>query len=315
MSLEEAKKESTNSDSNNDDDDDETHEINHQKKLEEDAKAEAAKQEGEYERYCDKILNRRAESRITNCDVLTKKGPITLKVYREDGTRKVIPNFKANDLQLGEWREVKRKHADDIHDYFNANKRLKLLVQYEDHLPSNVLNELVLGMIMFNSYHRQDFVTIEDLKDFLNNILYTIQEIFFRHHQGPGLDDHARTFSSLLLAEVDKRNLNPLKQIRTIKQLRHVSSSGPLKIGKYLHFSLYSGTETEDGHWKELQFSLVDNSKLNVLLMRIGFVVVLVAGIVVGFVVNFGIPGLASVVVGVVEIVEVARGSEGTRIG
>ncbi|GJU04179.1 hypothetical protein Tco_1114517 [Tanacetum coccineum] len=83
------------------------------------AKAEAAKQEGkvekaelvdllgaevvnkyyndklQYDRYCDKMLNRRAESRITNCDVLTKKGPITLKVYREDGTSEVIPNFKA----------------------------------------------------------------------------------------------------------------------------------------------------------------------------------------------------------------------------
>ncbi|GJY38879.1 hypothetical protein Tco_0425243 [Tanacetum coccineum] len=154
LSLEEAEKESTNSDSN----DDETHvtgsivkpstpkklkkfdfitedgrhiylseeEINHQKKLEEDAKAEAAKQEGEirkaelvdllglevvnkynndklqYDRYCDKMLNRRAKSRITNCDVLTKKGPITLKVYREDSTSKVIPNFKASNLHLGE---------------------------------------------------------------------------------------------------------------------------------------------------------------------------------------------------------------------
>ncbi|GJX74411.1 hypothetical protein Tco_0313006 [Tanacetum coccineum] len=93
--------------------------INQQKKIEEEAKAEAAKQEGkvekaelvdllgaevvnkyyndklQYDRYCDKMLNRRAESRITNCDVLTKKGPITLKVYREDGTSEVIPNFKA----------------------------------------------------------------------------------------------------------------------------------------------------------------------------------------------------------------------------
>ncbi|GJY29645.1 hypothetical protein Tco_0405412 [Tanacetum coccineum] len=39
-------------------------------------------------------------------------------------------------------------------------------------------------------------------------------------HQGPGLDDHARTFSSLLLAEIDKRNLNTLKQMRVIEQLR-----------------------------------------------------------------------------------------------
>ncbi|GJX55491.1 hypothetical protein Tco_0285388 [Tanacetum coccineum] len=34
------------------------------------------------------------------------------------------------------------------------------------------------------------------------------------------LDDHVRTFCSLLLAEIDKRNLNPLKQMRVIKQLR-----------------------------------------------------------------------------------------------
>ncbi|GJZ81124.1 hypothetical protein Tco_0646118, partial [Tanacetum coccineum] len=315
MSSEEAEKESTNSDSN---DDDETH------KLEEDAKAEAAKQEGEvrkaelvdllgpevvnkyyndkfqYDRYYDKMLNRRAESRITNCDVLTKKGPITLKVYREDGTSEVIPNFKASDLHLGEWREVvkacpnrtgkgwktiygqiqtrmdylhtteaelginldiplseqdpldklndlankKRKHADDIHDYFKANKRLKSSVQYEDHLPGTVLNEHVLGMIMFNSYHRQDFVTIEDLKDFSNTMLYTVQEIFFRRHQGPGLDDHARTFSSLLLAEVDKRNLNPLKQMRIIEQLRH-------------------GTEIEEGLWKELYVGFQKFLQLN----------------------------------------------------
>ncbi|GJY30744.1 hypothetical protein Tco_0414239 [Tanacetum coccineum] len=247
VSSDDVVKESTNSDSN---DDDETHvtgsmvepsttkklkkfdfitkdrmhihlneeEINRQKKIEEDAKAEVAKQEGE--------------------------GLIILKVYREDGTSKVIPNFKASNLHLGEWREVvkscpnrtrkgwktiysqiqtimdyllttkaelginldiplreqdpldklndlvnkKRKHADDIHDYFKGNKRLKSSVHYKDHLPSIVLNEPVLGMII-------------------------------RHHV-PRLDDHARTFSSLLLAEVDKRNLNPLKQMRTIEQLR-----------------------------------------------------------------------------------------------
>nr|GEU45524.1 reverse transcriptase domain-containing protein [Tanacetum cinerariifolium] len=37
---------------------------------------------------------------------------------------------------------------------------------------------------------------------------------------GPELDDHARTFSSLLQAEIDKRNLNPLMQMRVIEQLR-----------------------------------------------------------------------------------------------
>ncbi|GKD67938.1 hypothetical protein Tco_1322028 [Tanacetum coccineum] len=88
--------------------------------------------------------------------------------------RKHDPLDKLNDLA-----NKKRKHTDDIHDYFKANKRLKSSIQYEDHLPGTVLNEPVL-------------------------------EIFFRLHQGPGLDDHARTFSSLLLAEIDKRNLNTL---------------------------------------------------------------------------------------------------------
>nr|GEU77144.1 hypothetical protein [Tanacetum cinerariifolium] len=233
------------------------------KRLEEEAKAEAAKQEGEvrktelidllgpeivhkyykyklqYDRYCDLMLNRRAESRITNCDVLTKKGLITLKMYKEDGTSEVIPNFKASDMhlelginldillskqvpldKLNDLANKKRKHADDIHDYFKANKRLKSSVQYEDHSPGTVLSEHVLGKILFNSHHRQDFVTIEDSRDFPNTMLYTIQEIFFRLHQGLRLDDHARTFSSLLLAEIDKRNLNPLKKMRTIEQLR-----------------------------------------------------------------------------------------------
>ncbi|GKC85705.1 hypothetical protein Tco_1141422, partial [Tanacetum coccineum] len=60
----------------------------------------------QFHKYCVKMLNRRAQSRITNCDVLTRKGPRTLKVYREDGTNEIIPNFKANDVYLGEWREV-----------------------------------------------------------------------------------------------------------------------------------------------------------------------------------------------------------------
>ncbi|GJR33360.1 hypothetical protein Tco_1109592 [Tanacetum coccineum] len=86
LSLEEAVKESTESDS----DDDETHlsgsmveSSRIKKKIEEEAKAEAAKRESE-----------------------TKKGPITLKVYRKDGISEVISNFKASDMHLGEWREV-----------------------------------------------------------------------------------------------------------------------------------------------------------------------------------------------------------------
>nr|GFA45064.1 hypothetical protein [Tanacetum cinerariifolium] len=55
-----------------------------------------------YVRYCKKMKKRRQSSKIINCDVLTKKGPISLKVYREDGRVKVIEKFKASDLQLAE---------------------------------------------------------------------------------------------------------------------------------------------------------------------------------------------------------------------
>nr|GEY07848.1 hypothetical protein [Tanacetum cinerariifolium] len=189
--------------------------INNQKKLEEEAKAEAAKQERE----------------VRKADLIDLLGPEI-----EDGTYKVIPNFKVSDLHLGEWREVmkacpdrKGKGWQTIYDqiqtrmdYLHTTK-VKLGINLDiplNHLPGTVLNEPVLGMITLNSYHRQDFVTIEDLKDFSNAMLYTVQEIFFRLHQGPRVDDHARTFSSLLLAEVNKRNLNPLKQMRTTEQLR-----------------------------------------------------------------------------------------------
>ncbi|GJY51577.1 hypothetical protein Tco_0442424 [Tanacetum coccineum] len=39
---------------------------------------------------------------IANCEVLTKKGPITLKIYREDGSEEVISNLKVSDLHLAE---------------------------------------------------------------------------------------------------------------------------------------------------------------------------------------------------------------------
>ncbi|GJQ99668.1 hypothetical protein Tco_0522653 [Tanacetum coccineum] len=56
-----------------------------------------------------------------------------------------IPLSKQDPLdKLNDLINKKRKHADDIHDYFKANKRLKSSVQYEDHLSGTVLNEPVL---------------------------------------------------------------------------------------------------------------------------------------------------------------------------
>ncbi|GJX93133.1 hypothetical protein Tco_0347719 [Tanacetum coccineum] len=175
--------------------DDETTHVPGSMKIEEEAKVEAARHKGEIRK--EELID------LYGPEV----GPITLKVYREDDTSEIIPEFKANDLHLGEWIEVVTfcpnkkgkgwtsiyKQIQERMDYLRTteaelgidldrpltNKRSKSLVQYKDHPASIVFNEPVLG-----------------------------------------LDDHARTFSSLLLAEIDKRNMNLLKQIRVIKQLR-----------------------------------------------------------------------------------------------
>ncbi|GKC67510.1 hypothetical protein Tco_1100108 [Tanacetum coccineum] len=268
MSSKDAKEEKTKSDSNDTINltgsmGDHVHftkeQIKEQKRIKESVKADLAKQELEiikeewidllsvnvmtkyykaklqYDKYCDKMLNRRAQLRITNCHVLTRKGPITLKacpnrkgagwatIYEQIQTRiDYLQKTKAKlgidlDKPLGEQDPIdklndlakkKRKHADDIHDLFRSTKKFKSYVQHGDQLAGTVLNEPILGMFLFNSIHRHDFVTIEDFEDFPNKMLYTVQEIIFRLHQVLGLDDHARIFSSLLLVEVDKKNLN-----------------------------------------------------------------------------------------------------------
>nr|GEY03932.1 uncharacterized mitochondrial protein AtMg00810-like [Tanacetum cinerariifolium] len=47
-----------------------------------------------FDKYCDKMLKRKRSPKITNREVITKKGPITLKIYREDGYDKFISNLK-----------------------------------------------------------------------------------------------------------------------------------------------------------------------------------------------------------------------------
>ncbi|GKA26512.1 hypothetical protein Tco_0712621 [Tanacetum coccineum] len=65
-----------------------------------------------FDKYYEKMLKRRKSSKIINCDVITQKGPISLEVYREDGTIEVIANFKVSDLHLAEWREVVQAYPD-----------------------------------------------------------------------------------------------------------------------------------------------------------------------------------------------------------
>ncbi|GKC85875.1 hypothetical protein Tco_1141592, partial [Tanacetum coccineum] len=129
-----------------------------------------------YDNYCNKMLNRRAQGMITNCDVLSRgKDPITLK----------DPIIKRNTLA-----KKKRKHADDLYDNFRSTKRYKSSVLFVDHQARTVLNKASM-------------------------------EIFFRLHKGLGINDLARTFSTFLVAEVEKRNLNPMRQMKLIEQLKH----------------------------------------------------------------------------------------------
>nr|GEU87302.1 polygalacturonase QRT3-like [Tanacetum cinerariifolium] len=47
-----------------------------------------------FDKYCDKMLKRKKSPKNTNCKILTKKDPITLKIYREDRSGEVITNIK-----------------------------------------------------------------------------------------------------------------------------------------------------------------------------------------------------------------------------
>ncbi|GJY68197.1 hypothetical protein Tco_0471179 [Tanacetum coccineum] len=54
-----------------------------------------------------RLMMRRVQGKITNCNVLTRgKGPINLKVYRDDGSNEINYNFKISDLHVVEWKIV-----------------------------------------------------------------------------------------------------------------------------------------------------------------------------------------------------------------
>nr|GEX66380.1 hypothetical protein [Tanacetum cinerariifolium] len=55
-----------------------------------------------FDKHCDKMLKRKKSPQMRKCEDLTKKGPITLKIYREDGSDEVISDLKVSDLHLEE---------------------------------------------------------------------------------------------------------------------------------------------------------------------------------------------------------------------
>ncbi|GJR64557.1 hypothetical protein Tco_0010622 [Tanacetum coccineum] len=71
-------------------------------------------------------------------------------------------------------------------------------------------------------------------------MLYTVQGVFFRRHQGHGLDDLARTFSSLLLADCNKSNLYPFKQIKVRMKVSLASALQVLRRLESIFTSVYA---------------------------------------------------------------------------
>ncbi|GJT71773.1 hypothetical protein Tco_1031059 [Tanacetum coccineum] len=177
-----------------------------------------------YDKYCDKMLKRRKSSKIINCDVLTQKGPITLQVYREDRTLEVISNVKVSDLYLSEWKEVVQAYPGRKEKGW---KTIYGLIKTRMEYLNQTEKELKID---FNKpLKEQD--PLNELNDLANKKMKRTGDS----------KDHSRS--------TKKHKLS----------VQHEE-----EIVKYLHFSLGIGSKTEEGLCKELQFSLVDNSKLNV---------------------------------------------------
>ncbi|GKB24556.1 hypothetical protein Tco_0863957 [Tanacetum coccineum] len=171
------------------------------KTLGQDVVEKVYKDKVKYDKYCLKMLNKRAQGKITNYDVLTKGKEMmdacpkrteagwniiyTQIRQKLDEIHKTKAGLEQDPItNLNQLATRKRKSADNLHDYFKSTK------------------------------------SIEYFEELYNDMPYNVQEIFFRLHQGSGIDDLVRTFSSFLVAEVDKRHMNPLKQMRLIEQLR-----------------------------------------------------------------------------------------------
>ncbi|GJT69049.1 hypothetical protein Tco_1028335 [Tanacetum coccineum] len=66
-----------------------------------------------------------------------------------------------------------------------------------------------------------------------------------------------KVYKEAVLARFGSMFNHPMAKLKILCWVQFLSPS-------VFHFSLCNGTETEEGPWLELQFSLVDNSKLNV---------------------------------------------------
>ncbi|GJR66767.1 hypothetical protein Tco_0012832 [Tanacetum coccineum] len=94
-----------------------------------------------FDKYFDKMLKRKKNPKITNCEVLTKKGPIILKIYKEDGSDEVISNLKTRVDQLTQTEQELKidlnqplKEQDPLNELIDlANKERKRTNDLRDH--------------------------------------------------------------------------------------------------------------------------------------------------------------------------------------
>ncbi|GKC32326.1 hypothetical protein Tco_1039620 [Tanacetum coccineum] len=188
-----------------------------------------------FDKYYDNILKRKKSLKITNYEVLTKKGPITLKIYREDGSEEVISNLKVINLHLAEWREViqacldkSKKGWKTIYDLVKT--RLDQLTQTKQELEIDLNKPL----------KEQD--PLNELNELANK----------KRKRTRDLKDHSRLF----VYSNRGRLLGLVPEPFSILVLRRLGS---------IFTSVYVAVQKlKKDSWKELQFSLVGNSKLNV---------------------------------------------------
>ncbi|GJX30703.1 hypothetical protein Tco_0240558 [Tanacetum coccineum] len=144
-------------------------------------------------------VEKKKSSKIINCDVITQKGPISLKVYREDGTIEVIANFKVSDLHLAEWREllisqdlvhIAVNFLAVINDYKSVEQRF--LDEYKENL--EIQTELDKKNMTEMAVYRND---VPDLK-IGKNVVENVQNI---HN------------SNVVTSKVYKLDLQPLSPL------------------------------------------------------------------------------------------------------
>ncbi|GJX86195.1 homeodomain-like protein, partial [Tanacetum coccineum] len=180
-----------------------------------------------FDKYRDKMLKRKKSPKITNYEVLTKKGPVTLKKYREDGSEEVILNLKVSDLHLAEWREVIQACPD------KSEKGWKTIYDLvKTRLDQQTQTKQELKIDLNKPLKEQD--PPNELNELANK----------KRKRTSDLKDHSRS---------TKKYKSSTSALQVLRRLGSIFTSVYAAVQKLKKDS-----------WKELQFSLVDNSKLNV---------------------------------------------------